>query len=320
MTFKRLLFRVISPLVMTLLLLSGCGSDEHNKKAKTQVVAKVNGDEISIHQVNQQLGSLGALDEEKKKAATKQILNRLIDMQLLEQKAIEFELDRNPQVLQAIEASRKQILAQAYIQKEMLKTSKPTQIQIDTFYDEHPELFAERKVFNLQEIAIDGASDNVASIDQAVEEKTNISEVAEWLKASGYQFSLNANVRAAEQLPSKLLDELKVLEDGQMLTVVNGKSVNVISIAASQVMPVSKDKAIPVIEKYFQNKNKKEELKKQMSAIKQAANIEYVGAFADMQNETVEQEQQEIDATNTTPVEVDSNADASNLDKALEGF
>lgn len=308
-------------LLTTVLFVSSCGDKEGAHATKTQIVAKVNGDEISIHQVNQQLARLGPLDEEKTKAATKQVLKRLIDLQLLEQKAKESKLDRDPQVLQAIEASRQQMLAQAYVQRKMLKAYVPTSEEIDNFYSAHPELFAQRRVFNLQELAVEDGRDHLQAIEQAVESNTNISAVAEWLKSQGHQFSLNANVRAAEQLPSKLLNELQSRKDGEMLTVVNGNSVNVLSIAASEQQSITKEKAIPVIEKYFENKNKKEEMQLQMKAIKEAATIELVGAFVDMELDDPSEDKTNTKSDKNELVQENhQDAVGSTLDKGLAGF
>ena len=318
-----LVFRFAIVLVF-LGLLSACGSkDGEEQVKKTQVVAQVNGDEISIHQVNQRLSRLGALDEEQTQTASKQILRRLVDMQLLKQKAIDAELDRNPQVLQAIEASKTEILAQAYIQNKMLKNLKPSADEIKVFYDEHPELFSDRRIFNLQELAIKNAGGQLGSIEEAVSEKANISQVAEWLKEKGMQFSLNANVRAAEQLPSKLLAALKSHTDGDMITVVNGESVNVISIAASEKQSVSLEKATPLIEKYYENKRRKDDMQKQMDVIKNESAIKYIGMFAEMNTEEPLADDKVNEEAGMEALDAkveDKDGSQSSLEKGLAGF
>jgi EpsD family peptidyl-prolyl cis-trans isomerase len=283
--------RINKPSFITLLLLaasiviSGCGKKgtEGTSKADTQVVAKVNGDEISIHQVNFQLSQLGALNEEQGKAAAKQVVARLVDQQLLKQKAVEFKLDRDPKVLQAIEASKDQILAQAYLEQEMVKAAKPSAAEVDKFYSDHPELFQNRRVFKLQEIAIEVSKEKLPEIQQALEGKKKVNEFAEWLKSKNYKFSANANVRAAEELPSPLLQKIQTLKDGEMVVLPNEHSINVIHIAASQSQPIAKDKAVPLIERYFLNQNKTALAKKQMEILTKAAKIEYIGPFAEMQ-------------------------------------
>ena len=87
---------LLNTIILTVMLglgLAGCG--HKSEGGATQVVAKVNGDEISIHQVNFQLARLGALDKEKSKLAAKEVLSKLVNQELLKQKAVEAKLDRD---------------------------------------------------------------------------------------------------------------------------------------------------------------------------------------------------------------------------------
>jgi EpsD family peptidyl-prolyl cis-trans isomerase len=266
---------------------TACGDKEKaaTTKGGSQVVAKVNGDEISVHQINFQLNRVAqgkALTEAQSKDASNQILARLVDQQLLKQQATEAKLDRDPRVLQAIEASKNEILAQAYLEQLLSKASKPSVTQIDAFYKEKPELFESRRVFRLQELAINVGKDKYAEIAKKVNATKNINEVAVWLKEKNYPFTANSNVRAAEQLPMDFLKKLQPLKDGDMITLSSDRSVSIVHLAASQSAPITREKATPVIEQYFLNQNKAALAKKEMAALNDKANIEFIGAFADM--------------------------------------
>ena len=106
MTFNKTFLNLLILLAATIMVVGGCSKKEAatGGKGDSQVVAKVNGDEISVHQVNFQLGRLGQMNEEQSKIAAKQVLAKLVDQQLLKQKAVENKLDRDPRVLQALEA------------------------------------------------------------------------------------------------------------------------------------------------------------------------------------------------------------------------
>lgn len=270
-----------------MLTLTACGDKEKAAATKggSQVVAKVNGDEISVHQINFQLNRVAqgkALTEAQSKDASKQILARLVDQQLLKQQATEAKLDRDPRILQAIEASKNEILAQAYLERLLSKAAKPSVTQIDAFYKEKPELFESRRVFRLQELAINVGKDKYAEIAEKVNATKNINEVAVWLKEKNYPFTANSNVRAAEQLPMDFLKKLQPLKDGDMIALSNDRSVSIVHLAASQSAPITREKATPVIEQYFLNQNKAALAKKEMAALNDKANIEFIGAFADM--------------------------------------
>lgn len=272
----------VSILLMTVTLVA-CGEKANDaKKSDTQVVAKVNGDEISIHQVNLQLGRVGNIDEAQSKAVSQQILAKLVDQQLLKQKALEEKLDRDPRVLQVIEASKSEILAQAYLEKVATKAKKATTSEIDTFFNEHPELFEKRRLFRLQELVVQSGQDKFDEIEAGLKNIKNINEVANWLKEHDIPFTANSNVRAAEQLPNNLLKVLQPLADGEVFLVKTERGLNVVHLAASQSQPITRDKATPVIEQYFLNLNKTNLIKDEVTAIKDKANIEYLGAFAEM--------------------------------------
>src|SRR5262245_39846736 len=121
--------------VLSATVLPGCGSD-HAKAPATQVAVKVNKDELSVHQVNGQLARIGNVPEASRELARKQIVEGLIDQHLLIQQAVGKKLDRDPEVLAAMEQSRAQILAQAYVQRSIAANLKPSEEEIRAYYKE----------------------------------------------------------------------------------------------------------------------------------------------------------------------------------------
>src|SRR5205807_445444 len=105
--------------------LAGCGKDD-DRKAATQVAAKVNSEEITVHQVNDILARNPNVTPELAPLVKREIVDRLIDQQLAKQQAIQKKLDRSPHILQAIEAAKSEILARAYLQVVAAAQEKPT--------------------------------------------------------------------------------------------------------------------------------------------------------------------------------------------------
>lgn len=277
----RLLFLL---LISASITLSACGKngETSEKKSDTQVVAIVNGDEITIHQVNFQLSRMGQLNEAQAKAESKKVLTRLIELQLLKQQAVDQKLDKNPALLQALEASKDQMLAQAYLETMMAKAPKPSNSDIDEFYKSHSELFENRRVFRLQEIVVNLDQSKLSEVEASIKNIKGISEIAAWLKEKKYPFSANAAVKEAETLPSDMLKKLQVLKDGEMLILTTVGALHIINLAASQTVPISRTKATPIIEQYFMNQNKTNLAKKEMTALNEKAKIEFIGSFSDM--------------------------------------
>ena len=260
-------------------LLVGCG--EKKEKAASQTAVKVNKDEITVHQINFVLQQQRGLRPEQTDAASKQILERLIDQQLALGKAEELKVDRDPRVVQALEAARREIVSRAYLEKVGEAAAKPTAEEIKKYYDEKPALFSERRVYSIQEIAIEAKPEQVAVLRDKLTAAKNIAEFVDWLKANDYRFSGNQAVRAAEQLPLNSLESFARMKDGQAALVPAANGVQVIVLAGSRSQPVTEEQARPAIEQFILNERKRKLIEDDVKAMRAAAKIEYVGKFAE---------------------------------------
>jgi EpsD family peptidyl-prolyl cis-trans isomerase len=320
------------------MIISACSkkNQEDTKKPNSQVVAKVNGKEITIHQVNFQLSQLGQLNQTQAKIASKQILTRLIEQELLKQQALGDKLDKDPVVLQALDASRNQLLAQAYLERLLATAPKPSTSEIDTFYKEHPELFESRRVFNLQELVIVTNKEKFNEIEAGLKSIKGINEIAIWLRDHQFPFSVNSNAKAAEQLPMELLKKLQQLKPGEVLMVPTQSTFNVIHLAGVENAPITRAKATPIIEQYFLNQNKNKMAQKEVVKLNDKANIEFEGLYADMKKSELLQPAttnnvKDANTPTSKDVEVKTaidkpkqsnkpNANASVMDKGLSGL
>ena len=335
--------RSMTPLLTLLIIISTASlvacdnkSKSSAKNADTQVVAIVNGEEITIHQVNFQLSRLGQMNEAQSKLASKQVLTRLVEMQLLKQQAIEQKMDKNPVLLQALESSKDQMLAQAYLESMMAKAPKPSNTEIDTFFKEHPELFENRRVFKLDELVVSIDKQKIAEAEISLKNVNTIKDVAAWIKEKDYPYNVNTAVKEAEAIPSDMLKKLQILKDGEIMLMPMNGALHVIHVAASKTVPISRANATPIIQQYFTNQNKSNVAKQEMLALNEKAKIEFVGTFAEMKkadltnnNLTNNAKDAQSGALNTEKNAVTaataqkntkSSANAKSIDKGLSGL
>jgi len=274
--FKRL---GIVALVASAALLAACG--DKKEKAASQTAAKVNKAEVTVHQINFVLQQQRNLRPEQADAASRQILERLIDQELALQKADDQKLDRDPRVVQQLEAAKREILARAYLEKVGEAAPKPTPEEIKKYYDEKPALFKDRRIYSLQEIAIEAKPEQAAALREKLGASKNINEFVEFLKANEFKFAGNQAVRAAEQLPLQSLDMIAKMTDGQAMMNQTANGVQVLVLAGSRSQPVSEEQARPAIEQFLLNERKRKLVEDDMKAMRGAAKIEYVGKFAE---------------------------------------
>ena len=267
-------------LMLAAALLAGACGDKKDKAA-SQTAAKVNKDEITVHQINHVLQQQRNVRPEQADAASRQILERLIDQQLALQKADDQKLDRDPRVVQQLEAARRDVLARAYLEKVGEGAAKPTADEIKKYYDEKPALFRERRIYSIQELAIEARPEQVAELRNKLGDAKNINEFVEFLRSRDYRFGANQAVRAAEQLPLNHLENFARMKDGQAMVVPAPNGVQVVFLAGSRSQPVSEEQARPAIEAYLLNERKRKLLEDDLKALRAAAKIEYVGKFAE---------------------------------------
>lgn len=272
-------------LLLAVALIAGCGKkDEAQNAAKdkvaTQVAARVNTEEITVHQVNNVLARNPKIPPEAATQAKFEILNRLIDQQVAKQQALEKKLDRKPEVLQAIEAARNEILARAYVDQIVAAQSRPTTEEVKKYYTEHPELFAERQIFDLEEIVVQPQEGLAAKLRQQVAKTKTLQDLAGWLNSQNIKFVPNRGVRPAEALPLELLPKLQTLKDGEIRVVEANDRLYVFRLAGSKSAPVTEAQATPRIQQFLFNRRSTEVVTAEMKKLKDAANIEYIGEFA----------------------------------------
>ena len=269
---------LVLALVAAAALLAACG--EKKEGAATQTAAKVNKDEVTVHQINFVLQQQRNLRPEQTDAASKQILERLIDQQLALQKAEETKIDRDPRVMQQLEAARREIIARAYLEKLGEAAPKPTPEEIKKYYDEKPALFSQRRIYQIQEISIEAPQERLPEIRERLAAAKNVNEFVQYLNSAGLRFSGNQAVRAAEQLPLASLDALSKLQDGQALVVPTPTGAQVAVLAGSRMQPVTEEQARPAIEQFLLNERRRKLVEDEVKAMRAAAKIEYVGKFA----------------------------------------
>ena len=274
----------ILPRMSVALLLAGaaaCGGDERVPGA-TQVAAQVNADEITVHQVNAALARTQGAAPQSAEQAKRQALERLIDRQLAVQQALRRKLDRSPDVVQAMEAARAEVLARAFADAIARTQPEPTQEEAAKYYAEHPELFAERRVYVLEEVNIDGDAGALDALRARVARARSVKEVTDWLAASGMKYSETRGVRTAEQVPLDLLPRLHAMKEGDIrLFEAASGAVRVLRVVAAKAAPVDASAAAPRIQQFLFNTRATEALAKEMRQVKAAAKVSYLGEFAE---------------------------------------
>jgi EpsD family peptidyl-prolyl cis-trans isomerase len=257
-------------------VLAGCGG----AASDSQVAARVNKGEISIHQVQTVMqrqprqASYDAPD-----LATARVLEMLIEQELAAQAGRDQGVDKDPRIIQAIEAARRELVALAYQERIGEKVVGPTSDEIDRYYAEHPELFSQRRLYLLQETRIDPEADPVR-VQAAVERAQSPDELYLVLREAGIRHSSRMLAQAAEDLPLSLLAPMAALEPGRSTFANVPGAPLIVTVVQSHRAPIDRRTANNAIASYLLNERRSTAVADAMKKLREQAKIEYLGNFA----------------------------------------
>lgn len=271
--FRRMLCIVL--VLLTSASLSACGNKE--KKAG-QAVARVNGEEITVLQINDELRRAGVRADQQK-TATKQLLESLIDRQLILTEAMRNKIDRTPEVMQAIERAKAQIIAQAYLKSIVTKIHRPSTAEINDYFQKHPEYFTQRKQYDIQQLVIT-TKDFSDELKTAVDAAKSLNEVAAWLDGHNVRYARGQLSRSTTDLPEQVVAKLKEMQKGELFIFNEGENSMINTITDIKDSPVTVKYAAPQIEQYLINKKTKEAADAEITLLRSMAKIEYLNASA----------------------------------------
>jgi len=271
---------LVAAAVATAAFMAACSGDDKGPAKATQAAARVNDSEVTVHQINTVLERQPGLTPEQIDTASKQVLEGLIDQELAVQKAEETELDRDPKVVQLLDATRRTVLArQYYEQASSSAIAAPTAQEVEAYFNDNPGLFSNRRTYMLQEFNIQVEADQIDGLKTNLEAAPNAKAFLEVLKQAGVKASVNQVTQPAESLPLQLVDSISKLDDGKAIYEQTANGLKAILVVASRPEPLTMEQAKPRIERFLTESRRVEWLKNHIKSLRDAAKVEYLGKF-----------------------------------------
>jgi EpsD family peptidyl-prolyl cis-trans isomerase len=266
-------------------LVTACGK-KHGDEKSSQSIVSVDGEEITVHQVNNELQRAN-IQPAQQEAASRQIVQGLVDRQILLQAAHKEKLDRKPQVMQAIENAKMQILAQAYMQERVASVAKPTSAEIDEYRAQHQDIFTNRKIYVTDEAVFALEAGNADTLQEIAKSEKTLKELEGWLKEHQVKYAVKRVAHAAETLPPQLLTQFSKMAVGQMVFIgANGPNAQAMAVSMAEIkeMPISEKDSKPLIEKILTEQKRKQTAEAEMKRLRESAKIRYIDQKFDPAN------------------------------------
>jgi EpsD family peptidyl-prolyl cis-trans isomerase len=296
-------------------LLVSCGDKKASEAKVGQSIVRVNNDEITIHQLNAELQRTN-IQPAQQEAAGKQLTKALVDRQILVQAALDEKLDRNPKVMQAIEGAKAQILAQAYLEGKVASVAAPTATEVNEYRVQHPEIFANRKIYVMDEISFVLNESIKPELEKLSNSAKTLDEVTIWLDAKQIKHGRTQAAHAAESVPADLLNKFSKMVIGDLIFInANGRAL-VGKMVEVKNVPISEADAKPLVERILIGQKRKQAAETELARLRGVAKIEYLNSKFDPATDAAPAVAQAPAAESKATSQ--ENGDPKNLDKSIE--
>ncbi|MEW7850553.1 EpsD family peptidyl-prolyl cis-trans isomerase [Massilia aurea] len=262
-------------LLMAGLLLAGCNRNSPDEPARPgQALASVNGEEITVLQLNEEIQRAGvpAMQQER---ARKQLLQALIDRTLLESEAAKRDLDRDPKVMQAVARARSLIIAQAYMQQRIGEAGRPSQAEVDAYFKAHPQFFASRRQFAMDQLIMP-ASAVTPALRTTFDRSSSLDDVTQFLDARQIGYGRAQVTRSTADLKPEVAAKLLAMPKGQLFYVQEGPRALLTALTGVRAAPVSLVIAAPQITEYLATRKSRELAQAEIGRLRATADIAYL--------------------------------------------
>lgn len=244
---------------------------------KGQVVATVDGEEITARDLRAEMQGFSSADPKIMKAAQQQAVQQLIMRTVIAQKAEEMKLDKTPEFTMQVRRGEQGVLAQLYQRKIASAVAKPTRADAETYVESHPGSFANRRIMVVDQVI---APPN--KIPPARYEPLNtLEEVKGLLDSSSVPYQDNVTVMDTLSVDPRLIAEIDKLPPGGVF-VMPQRGVLVFSrISATRTAPLRGDMAVQYATNLLQQQRSQQTVSKQVEILRKGveSKIAYNDAY-----------------------------------------
>jgi len=255
-----------------LLLVGGC-----EKKVGGQVVAVVNGEEVTQQEVNAELQAANIPGTADKKAVMAQVVQQIVDRKLLVQKAKAEGLDKSPNYLEQLRRGEDALIINLLTTKAAKGVALPDAAAVDKFIAENPTLFSERKRYTLDQISFAQPTDQ--TVLRQLEPAHSLEAVAATLSAAGIQFTRGSGEIDSAMLPPPVAAKIAALPAGEPFVAPDKGRIVASVITATTPAPTPEAQARPAALELLRRQSLGTVMQKQLDAARSAAKITYQPGF-----------------------------------------
>ncbi len=271
--------------VMGLALAACDNADESRaKKPKSQVVANINGYEVTVGELRAELQALNitAVDPEDQEKISQGLLRRIVGRTVLSQQARQRGLQKTPDTQMALRRARDQVLAFAYLKNRLAEQLPVSPVDLANFIEQNPHYFEARRQYVFDQLIVQRSLVN-EQMETYLEEMTDFRQIETALAGWNVPVSKKLNTVYANQLPAQLVQSLEEMAPNEVFLIKTSEALAYSQIIATENVPIEGEDARKVAEYIISSQRNTFKSQQLIDQLIFSSRIDLFGDFSDME-------------------------------------
>ena len=235
----------------------------HASTPTGQVAATLDGHEITEQQIDLEFAGAHPQDPKAVMAARARALQAIIAREVLAKNARDQRLDKTPEYAMQEQRADETLLVQALEKKLVDAVPVPSREEAERYVADHPELFAERKVYQLDQIRFPLTGD--PALIKGLKPLTTLDDVAAYLQSHHIDFRRGVDTLNSLAFDPKIVDQINKLPPHEVFILPLGGMAVASQIRGASVSPVAGDTAIKVATQLLLNQRRQASVQRALS-------------------------------------------------------
>jgi EpsD family peptidyl-prolyl cis-trans isomerase len=271
-------------LVLPLALIAALGGCNLIKKGggtpKGQVVATVNGQEITETELQGELGGAPMpTDPNVAKIVQQNALQRIVARDLLAQAAHDQKLDQSPEFAMQMARAKRDLQVQLLERKLASEVPPPNRDEAERFVSDNPGMFAQRQMLVVEQVQAPRAND--PTMLKALEPLNDLGQVEAMLDTKRLPHQRTMVMVDTLRMEPRMVEQINKMKPGELLIIASPQGLLINQIKESHTVPFTGDAAVQFAQRTLAQQRSQEAVSKQGQALIKAGQdkVKYNASF-----------------------------------------
>lgn len=261
-----------------LVLLAGCHRGT-NSAPTGQVVASVNGQEVTQREVQAELNGFSSPNEDAMRRAQQGAVQAILNRKILAKAAKDAGVEKSAQYQLMSTRTNELSLAQAYEQQIAKNLPRPTQDEINQYIAQHPNTFAQRKIYVVDRIQIPtGTSQKVLD---AIKPLHTMDDIEQVLLNAGVDYVRTPGSIDARSTSPAIIDQIAKVPPSEPFVIPGNGALSINQVKEARTVPFSGPAAEEFAQRAIMSDRAQKAIADKITALrKSAGDVKYQKGYA----------------------------------------